>query len=139
GDELTFSYCPSDPTTYAPLIDEADYVLVIDVTVARAVVAAPTVTDGARGGFVLAEVDASAEDRGWYVVVVSGTDAAGEGLAGTGTVYLNDNGTIRVPVLVSVPSQVSAGTYTLYAGIYRFDDYPDGLISHSGGSECTVS
>jgi len=42
-------------------------------------------------------------------------------------------------VLVSVPAQLSAGTYTLYSGIYHLEDYPAGLISHSGGSECIVS
>ncbi|NVO66605.1 outer membrane protein assembly factor BamB family protein [Methanofollis tationis] len=139
GDRLTFSYCPTDPVTWAPLIDQAAYVVSIDVDVAEAAVETPSLGDGQRGGFVLAEVDAAAEESGWYVVVVSGTNAAGEGIAGTGTVRLNGGEMVAVPVLVAVPAQVSAGTYTLYAGIYRLEDYPAGLISHSGGSECVVS
>jgi outer membrane protein assembly factor BamB len=139
GDELTFYYCPTDPVTWAPLIDQATYVVSIDVEVAEAAVETPSLADGQRGGFVRAEVDAAAEESGWYVVVVSGTDTAGEGIAGTGTVRLNAGETVTVPVLVSVPAQASAGTYTLYAGIYPLEDYPAGLISHSGGSECIVS
>lgn len=139
GDELTFYYCPTDPVTWAPLIDQAAYVVSIDVDVAEAAVEAPSLDGGQRGGFVLAEVDAAAENDGWYVVVVSGTNAAGEGIAGTGTVCLSGGETVTVPVLVAVPAQVGAGTYTLYAGIYPLDDYPAGLISHSGGSECIVS
>jgi outer membrane protein assembly factor BamB len=139
GDELTFYYCPTDPVTWAPLIDQAAYVVSIDVDVAEAAVEAPSLDGGQRGGFVLAEVDAAAEENGWYVVVVSGTNAAGEGIAGTGTVCLSGGETVTVPVLVAVPAQVGAGTYTLYAGIYPLDDYPVGLISHSGGSECIVS
>ena len=33
GDRLAFYYCPSDPVTWAPLIDQAGYVVTIDVTV----------------------------------------------------------------------------------------------------------
>ncbi|MCT8336492.1 DUF4430 domain-containing protein [Methanoculleus sp. Afa-1] len=33
GDRLAFYYCPSDPDTYAPLIDQAGYVVIIDVNV----------------------------------------------------------------------------------------------------------
>ena len=33
GDRLAFYYCPSDPDTYAPLIDQAGYVVTIDVNV----------------------------------------------------------------------------------------------------------
>ncbi|HDS64197.1 MAG TPA: DUF4430 domain-containing protein, partial [Methanofollis liminatans] len=139
GDCLTFYYCPTDPNTWAPLIDQADYVVMIDISIADAAVITPALTDGQRGSFVLAEVDAAAENDGWYVVVVSGTSAAGEGIAGTGTVRLNAGEMVTVPVLVAVPAQVSAGTYTLYAGIYRLEDCPAGLISHSGGSECVVS
>lgn len=139
GDRLAFYYCPTDPNTWAPLVDEASYIVTIDVSTADAAVSTPALDGGRRGGFVRAEVDAAAEHDGWYVVVVSGTNAAGHGIAGTGTVRLNAGETVAVPVLVAVPAQVSAGTYTLYAGIYRLDDYPTGLISHSGGSECIVS
>lgn len=139
GDRLTFYYCPTDPSTWAPLIDQAAYRVSIAVDVAEAAVETPSLDGGQRGGFVLAEVDAAAEESGWYVVVVSGTNAAGEGIAGTGTVRLSGGETVTVPVLIAVPAQVSAGTYTLYAGIYRLEDYPAGLISHSGGFECIVS
>ena len=33
GDRLAFYYCPSDPVTWAPLIDRAEYAVTIDVTV----------------------------------------------------------------------------------------------------------
>ncbi|WP_165394706.1 outer membrane protein assembly factor BamB family protein [Methanofollis fontis] len=139
GDTITFYYCPTDSVTWAPLIDQATYIVTIDVCIAEAAVDTPSLADGTRGGFVLAEINATAEESGWYVVVVSGTDASGEAIAGTGTVRLNSGETVQVPVLVSVPAQASAGTYTLYAGIYHLDEYPEGLISHSGGSECVVS
>ena len=32
GDRLAFYYCPADPDTYAPLIDQAEYAVIIDVT-----------------------------------------------------------------------------------------------------------
>ena len=32
GDTLAFYYCPADPDTYAPLIDQAEYAVIIDVT-----------------------------------------------------------------------------------------------------------
>jgi outer membrane protein assembly factor BamB len=33
GDRVAFYYCPSDPITYAPLIDQADHVILIDIAV----------------------------------------------------------------------------------------------------------
>ena len=33
GDQLAFYYCPSDPVTWAPLIDQAGYVVTIDVSI----------------------------------------------------------------------------------------------------------
>ena len=33
GDRLVFYYCPSDPVTYAPLIDRADHTIIIDIAI----------------------------------------------------------------------------------------------------------
>ncbi|NLM30913.1 MAG: PQQ-binding-like beta-propeller repeat protein, partial [Methanomicrobiales archaeon] len=33
GDRLAFYYCPSDPATYAPLIDRADHTVIIDISI----------------------------------------------------------------------------------------------------------
>ncbi|MDD4256049.1 MAG: PQQ-binding-like beta-propeller repeat protein [Methanofollis sp.] len=138
GDELTFYYCPTDPATYAPLVDEAAYIITIGVTITETD-STLALTDGTRGGSVLAKVNVTASESGWYVVVVSGTNAGGDAIAGTGTVLLDAGETIHIPVIVAVPARANTGTYTLYAGIYLLDDYPAGLISRSGGSECTVA
>lgn len=139
GDRLTFYYCPTNATTYAPVIDQATYVVDIDVTIAEAAVGTPTLTDGVRGGFITAEINASAETSGWYVVTVSGTDKDGDAIAGTGTVLLDAGESVSIPVIITIPAQTGTGTYTLYAGIYHLDDYASDPISHSGGSTCVVS
>ncbi|WP_067048345.1 outer membrane protein assembly factor BamB family protein [Methanofollis ethanolicus] len=139
GDRLTFYYCPFNSTTYAPLIDEAAYVVDINVTVTEATVGTPPLTNGTRGGYIITEVEASADRSGWYSIVVGGTNSGGDAIAGIGTVMLDAGETVRIPVIVSVPARTGTGTYTLYAGIYSLDNYPAGLISHSGGSECTIA
>ncbi|MBP2146511.1 outer membrane protein assembly factor BamB [Methanofollis sp. W23] len=139
GDLLEFFYCPVNETTYAPLTDEADAVVRIRVSMTEATLSALTLTDGNRGGSVRADVTASAVNEGRYVIVVSGTDENGESLAGTGTVYLNTGESIGVPVLVTVPLQAKTGTYTLHAGIYQIEEYPQRCLFMSEGVECAIT
>ncbi|WP_220682835.1 PQQ-binding-like beta-propeller repeat protein [Methanofollis formosanus] len=139
GDLLEFFYCPVNETTYAPLIDEADAVVRIRVSMSDATLSALTLTDGSRGGNLRADVTASAMNEGWYVIVVSGTDGNGESLAGAGTVHLAAGESVEVPVLVTVPLQAKTDTYTLHAGIYQIDDYPTHCLFTSEGVECTIT
>ncbi|NYT00257.1 MAG: hypothetical protein GKB99_00825 [Methanocellales archaeon] len=90
-----------------------------------------------------ARISMSATVDGWYVVVVSGTESGGESIAGVGTVYLAAGQSVTdMPILVHIPSQATAGTYTLYAGAYAMDDYPTNLgniIEHEGPVTVTVA
>ncbi|KAF1078782.1 PQQ-binding-like beta-propeller repeat protein [Methanogenium sp. MK-MG] len=139
GDTLTFYFCPTDPDTWAALIDEATYIVEIDVTVSPVAVSDVVVTDAARGGMAQAQVTVKAQDAGWYVVVVSGVNSGGDSLAGIATVQLDAGTPMDIPALIAVPQQAQTGTYTLYAGVYTLDDYPNGLLNHSEGVECVIS
>ena len=85
----------------------------------------------------------SSTATGWYVVVVSGTESGGEGIAGIGTVYLTAGQSVTdMPVLVHIPSQATTGSYSLYAGAYAIGDYPANLaniIDHEGPVTATVT
>ncbi len=90
-----------------------------------------------------ARISMNATVDGWYVVVVSGTESGGESIAGVGTVYLAAGQSVTdMPIIVHIPSQATAGTYTLYAGAYAMDDYPANLgniIEHEGPVTVTVA
>ncbi|GAB7015113.1 outer membrane protein assembly factor BamB family protein [Methanogenium cariaci] len=139
GDTLTFYFCPSDPETFEYLIDEATYIVEIDVKVSPVAVSDVTVTDAARGGMAQAQVTVKALDAGWYVVVVSGVNTGGDSLAGIATVHLDAGSPMDIPALIAVPQHTQTGTYTLYAGVYTLDDFPDNLLNHSEGVECVIS
>ncbi|MBN1194602.1 MAG: hypothetical protein JXA08_04560, partial [Methanomicrobiaceae archaeon] len=139
GDTLAFYYCPTDPATYAPLIDEATYIVEIDVTVSSVTTSGFTVTDATRGGTARASITITAQDAGWYAVVVSGVNSGGDSLAGIATVRLEADTAVQIPVLIAVSQQTQTGAYTLYAGIYTLDGYPDDMLCHCEGLECVVS
>jgi outer membrane protein assembly factor BamB len=98
-----------------------------------------SVNDGSRGGTVTAYVDLVADSGGWYAVVVSGVNGNGDSLAGIATARLSAGEELEMPVLIAVPHQAQTGTYTLYAGVYAFDTYPDEIIYQFGGVECDIS
>jgi outer membrane protein assembly factor BamB len=140
GDTVTLYYCPSDPVTYAYLIDEATHIVNIDVTVSPVKISDVEVTNASRGGTSRATVTVTAQDAGWYVVVVSGVNSGGDSLAGIATVRLGAGETLDIPTLIVVPQRAQTGTYTLYAGVYTLDGYPEELLIRSSeGVTCVVS
>lgn len=93
-----------------------------------------------RGDEVLAWVNLTSYEQGWYVIVVSGLNEGGDSVAGVSTAYLdNSGGSKEFPVLIHIPAQVSAGNYTLYTGIYRYEDFPENILLFSEGIDCEVS
>ncbi|MDD2666214.1 MAG: hypothetical protein PHD13_03240 [Methanocellales archaeon] len=96
-----------------------------------------------KGQNFTARINMSSTVTGWYVVVVSGIESGGEGIAGIGTVYLTASQSVtNMPVLVHIPSQATVGSYTLYAGAYAIGDYPANLasiIDHAGPVTATVT
>jgi len=139
GDTLTFYFCPSDPVTYAYLTDEATYVVNIDVIVSPVKITDVLVTGAARGGTSDATISVTAQEAGWYVVVLSGVNSGGDSLAGIATVRLGAGEILDIPALIAIPQQAQTGTYTLYAGVYTRDGYPDDLLTYSEGVSCVVS
>ena len=97
------------------------------------------VSNANRGGNCTAYVNVTALTNDWYVVVVSGLNNNGDYIAGISTFYLNTNQNLSVPVLIHIPQRNTAGTYKLYAGIYRLSDYPNNLIDLFGAVNCEVS
>ncbi len=91
------------------------------------------------GGNATAYVNVTSAESGWYVVVVSGLNDNGDYVAGISTFYLSEGQSLRVPVLIHVPQRNTAGTYKLFAGVYRLNDYPNNLIDWFGSVNCEVS
>ena len=139
GDTLTFYFCPSDPVTYAYLTDEATYIVEVDVTVSPVKITDVLATGAARGGTSDATVSVTAQEAGWYVVVVSGVNSGGDSLAGIATVRLGAGESLDIPALIAIPQRAQTGTYTLYAGVYTRGGYPDDLLTYSEGVSCVVS
>jgi hypothetical protein len=125
--------------------ENADYRIIIHVNLTNITVIAEKVlinsfevSNAVRGGNATAWINLTAMDEGWYVIVVSGTNN-GEGIAGISTAHLNANESLRVPVLISIPQQVSTGEYRLYTGVYELDDYPANILNWYGYRICEVS
>lgn len=116
-------------------IDNATTMIKINVEIKPAGINGVSANSGIRGGNISAFVNVSAEE-GWYALVLSGVNSEGDSLAGVATFY--SKGDLRVPVLVSIPQQVKVGTYRLYAGVYKLEDYPEKLISWFGPVEVEV-
>ncbi len=98
-----------------------------------------TVSNAKLGGNATAYVNVTSFADNWYVVVVSGLNDKGDYIAGISTFYLSKGQSLRVPVLIHAPQRNTAGTYKLYAGIYRLKDYPNKLIDWFGAVNCEVS
>jgi len=101
-----------------------------------------TVNNANLGGNATVHVNITSYRSDWYVVVVSGTNVNGDYVAGISTFYLNANQNLNVPVLIHIPQRNTAGTYKLFAGVYRLEDYPSSyyLIDWwSSGVSCEVS
>ncbi len=103
-----------------------------------------TTGDGNRAGSILANVTITNLDTGvhTFVVVVGGTDPlSGFPLVGTGTVRLDANQTLRMPVLISVPASTKPGQFDLFAGAFPFDEEildPTALIGKLVGPETST-
>ncbi len=95
-------------------------------------------SNGVRGGNVTAWVNVTSAESGWYVLVVSGVDSSGNSLAGISTFYLPAGQELRVPVLIHIPQLAQTGTYNLYAGVYRYSEYPENLIHIYGPASVEV-
>ena len=115
--------------------ENASTMIRINVAVRPAGIESVSISPGARGGNITAFVNVSTIE-GWYVLVLSGINAEGDSIAGVATFH--SKGDLRVPAIVAVPQQVKAGTYKLYAGIYRLEEYPDKLVSFFGPIEVEV-
>lgn len=113
----------------------ATTMIVINVSVKSAGINKIVITDqGFRGGNITALVDVSTVE-GWFVLVISGL-GNGDSIAGISTFY--SKGDLRIPVLILVPQQVRTGIYKLYAGIYRFEEYPEKITTWFGPIEVEV-
>jgi len=119
---------------------DSEYVIKININILKPVeIKSLTVSDGERGGNATAWVNVSATTTDWYVVVVSGVSSEGEAIAGISTFRLNAGEELRVPVLIHIPQLAGTGRYNLYAGVYRFSEYPGNPIHIYGPVSCEVS
>ncbi len=136
GDVVYFMYGSSYPLTPS----NAKVVLRINATVEPVGISHFTVSSARIAGNATAWVNVTVTNSGWYVLVVSGTNSNGDYIVGLSTFYAQANKEIKVPVMIPVPQYVHAGTYTLYAGIYPFNQYPNVLLGRSStGVQCGVS
>ncbi len=98
--------------------------------------------NGTRGSQITARVNITNLGAALqsYVIVVSGVSPQGYPLAGTGTLTLAAGQSMdNVPVLVSIPPVTPVGGYSLIAGIYKLETFPNGLITAKGPLTAEVS
>lgn len=131
----TIYYCYGDGSS----LDTCQILLEINSEVKPVGISYLEVSNGERGGNITAWVNVTAAESNWYVVVVSGVNGNGEALAGISTFHLNAGEELRVPVLVHIPQLAQTGTYSLYAGVYRFNEYPHTPIYVYGPESAEVS
>ncbi|MBC7109490.1 MAG: PQQ-binding-like beta-propeller repeat protein [Archaeoglobi archaeon] len=112
-------------------VENCSVILAVNLSVKPAGVWNLSVGTTTLGGNATAHAEVAAVEDGWYVLVVSGLNSDGDYIAGISTFYLKKGDSLRVPVLIHVPQKNSGGTYTLYAGIYRFSEYPDEILYHA--------
>ncbi len=134
GDVVWWYYSTStnDTPKTAPAVIE------IVISAPDVVIDSLKVTNAQRGGNATATINITAITPGWYVVVASGVNSNGDYIAGISTVRLEQSESLSVPVIIPIPTQVSAGTYSIYAGVYKLSDYPTTLIAHTGSVSCEV-
>ncbi|MDK2974386.1 MAG: hypothetical protein PWP08_757, partial [Methanofollis sp.] len=138
GDTVNYFYCPAGD------IGAATARVSIDIGIPEhACLSSLTIGNGTRGGSVAATLDARAlpgGDAGWYVIVVSGTNANGYGIASTATLRLAGGEVAGdIPVIITLPPEIQAGEYTLYAAVYPIGGYPGTPDHFTGGVSCTVA
>ncbi len=135
SDGESIYYCYGDGSS----LENCTIRLKINVDVMSAGISSLVLSNGNRGGNITAWVNVTSAEDNWFVVVVSGVGEQGEAIAGISTFYLNAGKELRVPVLIHIPQMADQGTYNLYAGIYRFSEYPGNLVHLYGPASCEVS
>lgn len=130
----TIYYCYGDGKS----LGTCGILLAINATVKPAGISSFATSSGSRGGNVTVWVNVSSAENNWYVLVVSGVNENGEAIAGISTFYLRAGEELEVPVLIYIPQLAQTGTYRLYAGVYRFEEYPTNLIHIYGPESCRV-
>ncbi len=134
GNETVY-YCYGDGSS----LSNCTILLKINAQTKPAGISSLEVSSGTRGGNVTAWVNVTSAESDWYVLVVSGVDSNGNSLAGISTFYLTAGQELKVPVLIHVPQLTPAGIYSLYAGVYRYDEYPENPIHVYGPETAEVS
>lgn len=120
-------------------LENCSVVLEIDASVKPVEISNISVSSAKLGGNATAWVSVEVWEKGLFVVVVSGLNEKGDYIAGVSTFYVGGEKSLEVPVLLHVPQRNSAGSYELYAGVYRFDEYPEKLLFLYGPVSCEVS
>lgn len=111
--------------------ENASVILKINAKVIEVRIDNFTASNGVRGGNITAWINLTTANSGWFVIVVSGLNEGGDYLAGISTFYTKAYKEICVPVLIHVHQKVNTGNYKLYAGVYRFEDYPEKILTWS--------
>jgi len=135
GDVVTFWLYPSDASWGSVSSKNAPYLVQVEVRTKLVDINSFSVENGTRGGFVNATVNITPYYTGWLAIVVSGTNGNGDSIAGVATVKVTYQQSVEVPVVISLPQQVQAGDYRLYAGIYRLDRFPDEISEYMTTSQ----
>lgn len=117
--------------------ENSSFVLEIETRVEEVAITSFSVSNSSKGGNATAWLNLTTLEKGWYVAVVSGTNN-GESVAGISTFYAKAYDLLKVPVLISIPQQVPTGTYQLYAGIYKLNNYPNNILDWYGHRTCEV-
>ena len=119
---------------------DSDHVIKIKVGIEKPIrVRDVSVKSSTLGGNVTAFVNVSSLSSGWYVLVVSGLNGNGDYIAGISTFEIDSGETLRIPILIHIPQRNTVGTYNLYAGLYRLENYPNDLIDWFGPIACEVT
>jgi outer membrane protein assembly factor BamB len=138
GETIYYCYgCSTHPNIHGP--ENSTVVLKITANVTPLGINDFVVSNGARGGNATAYVNVTAAEENWFLAVVSGINEKGDYVAGISTFYLSKGGEFSVPVLIHIPQRNEAGNYTLYAAVYRLDEYPNNFIAISKPRICRVS
>ena len=139
GDTVTFWLFPNNAVWGSVNAKNAPYIVEVRVNAKLVEINGVSAGSGLRGGYVNATVNITSYYTGWISIVVSGTNANGDSIAGITTVRVAHQQMLEVPVMLAVPQQISTGTYTLYVGVYRLSEFPDRIAEYTtAGTACTV-
>lgn len=131
GDVVTFWLYPANAPWGSVSAENAPYLVEVAVKGKLADVNNLQAGNGVRGGFINATVNLTPYYTGWVVVVVSGTNSNGDSIAGISAVKVEHGRTINVPVMLAIPQQAQTGTYDLYVGVYRLDEFPSSIKAYT--------